>query len=305
MSRFQAVLFTICLLLSSTNFANGGGSHGKSGPVSTAKAPPTQPLRVHIGARLIKIFYAEPPSTESPQLKARFRLRIEWRDERLAEWQEDDLHTHEYQDDEAAEKLSTIFNPGIEVANGTFETEHLHLRIYRHGAVALTHVMDVTVPANMLLTHFPFDSQIFAFRFASAYWNENEVDLKLNSIESGMEVDKEAPKTWHFGFNSHYVSVTRLGAHEEEHAVMNFFLHAQREPDYFIWRLLIPLLAMVFLSWNVFWMFEDASSAFSNCIVFLHKGSPTLKENSRSCVPVNCHRKRHRQVNNSKLMWRT
>lgn len=268
MANLKIALITFILVAFGYRAESGISFQGSHDHPQLAIEPPAKPVRISIGAQLIKVFTIEAPSSEEPKLQAQFKLQMQWRDERLAAWNEDNLDVHDYQDDDAASQLKKMFNPGIEIVSGTYEADHLHLRIFRHGAVSLSQVVNVTIPANMILTHFPFDKQIFAFRFASSYWDEEYLDLSLNSFESGMEEDA-APKTWHFGYNSYYVSKTRLGAHAEDFAVFNFYIHARRDPQYFIWRLILPLLVMVVLSWNVFWMFEDSSSAFSNCIVFL------------------------------------
>lgn len=269
MSRFFTTALLTLFLVATTAYTNGSHQQSRTDNANLAVMPPTMPVRVSIGVMLLRVFSIESPNTEQPTIKARFRIRTEWRDERLASWTIDESEMHEYQDDDARAQLARMFNPGIEVVDGETEAGHLHLRIFRHGLVSLSQMVDVTVPANMSLTHFPFDCQIFAFRFASAYWSQQAVDLSANSLESGSEDTADKPEQWHFGLSSYYISKLLLGEHNEHFATFNFLLYAERDPQYFIWRLLIPLLAMVLLSWNVFWMFEDASSAFSNCIVFL------------------------------------
>jgi hypothetical protein len=120
----------------------------------------------------------------------------------------------------------------------------------------------------MNLRHFPFDTQIFQFRFASTFWDDSQLDLILNPIETSLRPNA-APTAWFFDYAGYHITKSTVRAHSEMFYVFNFLVHAQRDPRYFIWRLLLPLIVIVLLSWNVFWMYEDSSLALGNCFVFL------------------------------------
>lgn len=233
----------------------------------TKLEPPELPTKVNIGIKLIEVYNIDPASLESPSLSALFKIRLQWRDKRLISLT-DKHHVHAYQEQSAADQLNEIFNPKIHVVDGTFEIDHQHLRIYPNGTVHLSQVVKVTVPANMDLTHFPFDGQIFTLKFASTNFDETEVDLLLDPLETGLEAGA-SPDSWTFDYSSHHISKGTVRAHSEEFSVFSFLVHAQRDPRYFIWRLILPLIVIVLLSWNVFWMYEDSSLALGNSFVFL------------------------------------
>lgn len=240
----------------------------KESNLESLMEPPKKPTVIHIGIQLIEVKNIEPASSESPKLTAQFKLIIQWLDERLAARESQPKITYAYQDDEAVQKLNQIFNPRISIVSGSLEPIHQHLRIFPNGIVTLNQVVNITVLANMQLLHFPFDSQIFHFRFASTYWDQNRLDLSLEDTETFMSANA-APNAWSFSSSSQHISQSNVAGHIEKFSVFNFLVYAKRDPRYFLWRLIIPLLVIVILSWNVFWMFEDPSAAFGNCIVFL------------------------------------
>lgn len=227
-------------------------------------SPPHHPTVVRLGVELLRIFSVEPPSVESPKLHARFRLHAQWIDERLA----GPRASRSFQSEHAEEQLEKMFNPRIGIVTGETELVNSHLYISPNGIVNLVSVVNVTIEANMNLAHFPFDNQLFKFRFASSYWDEDLLDISINPQASGLKLTSSTT-SWNFDFSSYYVSQNAIAGHTENFSVFNFVVHAQRDPQSFLWRLLIPLIVIVLLSWNVFWMFEDSSAAFSNCIVFL------------------------------------
>lgn len=236
--------------------------------LEVAILPPEMPITINVGARLIKVLEIEPASTNNPKMTAQFKLNIEWLDERLILPHSDMHSVHLFQDDEATDQLNKMFDPRIGIVDGTSEFIHRHLRIFPNGAVELREVVTVTVPADMNLLHFPFDRQIFTFRFASIYWDQHSVDISLNPLESGVQEDA-APASWVFDYSSYHVTKAKILGHSEAYYTLDFSVHAQRDPRYFLWRLIIPLFVIVILSWNVFWIYEDSSGALANCIIFL------------------------------------
>lgn len=229
--------------------------------------PPAKPTIIEIGVSLLQVLHIEAASVETPKMTAQFKIRTEWNDDRLVA-QNKQEEVKAFQGDDATQKLNNIFDPRISIVDGSTEIDHQHLRIYPNGTVNLSQVVTVTTPANMNLKHFPFDSQILTFRFASTYWDDSEIDLILNPMATSM-MRGATPASWTFDYFGYHITKASVRAHSETFYVFNFIVHAERDPRYFIWRLLLPLIVIVMLSWNVFWMYEDASSALGNCFVFL------------------------------------
>lgn len=263
---FNVIFFMLICLCVAEAHAEDAAHQFDDNKKLTIFEPPLKPTNIDIGISLLQVLQIEPASVEQPKITAQFKIRLQWQDDRLATPSSNEERA--YQDADATEKLSSMFDPRIAIVDGTMELDHQHLTIYPNGTVNLSKVVLVTVPANMELLLFPFDSQIFTFRFASTYWGDNEIDLVLNPLESTMMPDS-APVSWDFDYFGYHVTKTNVRAHSESFFVYNFMVHAQRDPRNFFWRLLLPLIVIVILSWNVFWMYEDSSSALANCFVFL------------------------------------
>lgn len=267
--HFYAVIFALVGLMSSNAFADSDGAPlDPENYNPTIFEPPELPTKIHMGVFLVKMISIEPASSENPKMQAQFKIRLQWIDRRVLALMPDKNKENAFQDDEATTRLTKMFNPRIEIVDGESKIDHQHLRVFPNGAIVLSQVVTVTVPANMQLLHFPFDSQIFQFQFASTYWEAEQVDLFLKTVESGLG-EGAAPTSWHFDYSSYHVAKSSVRAHSESFYSFTFLVHAQRDPWYFIWRLLLPLVVIVILSWNVFWMYEDSASALGNCFVFL------------------------------------
>ena len=250
----------------------------------TALSPPFRPTRVKFSALLVKLDAIDAASEDKPMLTAQFSLGISWPDSRLAKQNIDPHTVHVFQGSAADEVLAKMFNPKITVVDGEMETNHQHLQIFPDGRVTLEQGVTVKVPANLNLMRFPFDSQAFKIRFASLYWDENEVDLN-QEIASADKVDKAGNDAWHLNYRSFYISKVALRKNHEKTSTFNFIIYGERDPNYFIWRLLLPLMVIVFLSWNVFWLHEDKALALGNCFLFLLT-VVTFHDTARSMLPV-------------------
>lgn len=247
-------------------------------------APPFHPTRVKFSATLIKVEEIEAASEDNPALTAKFSLEVSWPDARLAQSGADGKAVHSYQDQDAEKILQDIFNPNISVVDGEMHVEHQHLKIFPDGRVRHEQVVTVKVPANLNLLRFPFDSQAFLIRFASAFWDDTEVDI-IQEITSSENIEDASNNAWNLSYRSFYVSKATLRKNEEKYSVFNFYIYAERDPGYFIWRLMIPLMVIVFLSWNVFWLHKDKAMALGNCFLFLLT-VVTFHDTARSMLPV-------------------
>ncbi|HXW53783.1 MAG TPA: hypothetical protein VEL47_06735 [Myxococcota bacterium] len=230
--------------------------------------PPARPTSVKIGVQLLNIVSIEPASTENPTLTARFQVKIQWTDKRLIEPGMPDGLVRRYQDEEATKKLDQIFDPQVRILEGIFNIDHQYLSIFSDGLVVLSQLATVIIGAKMSLLQFPFDTQNFNFRFASTHWDKNAVALAMDPLAMGLS-ENASPESWHFDYFTYHLSEVEARLQNEYVSVFNYLAHGQRDPYSFLWRLLIPLMMMVLLSWTSFWIYEDTASTLGNCILFL------------------------------------
>ncbi|MCA9508802.1 MAG: hypothetical protein KC505_10320 [Myxococcales bacterium] len=249
------------------------------------KNPPFHPTRVKFAATLIRVEQIDAASEANPKLTAKFALETSWPDARLAKQDPDSHIIHNFHNQEVDQILSQTFNPSISVINGEMQTNHQDMKIFPDGRLQLNQIVTITVPANLNLLRFPFDAQAFLIQFASTFWDDREVDI-IQEIASAEKIIDASNNAWNINYRSFYVTDLALKkSTEEKYSVFNFYIYAERDPSYFIWRLLLPLMAIVMLSWNVFWLHEDKALALGNCFLFLLT-VVTFHDTARSMLPV-------------------
>lgn len=281
----KALLLSILLfgLLSNNSLAVEGIFSAAESHEESLLNPPFPATRVKFAASLVRVDEIQAASEEEPMLTATFNLEISWPDPRLVSKGPDAHAIHVFQNEEATQVLGRIFNPNISVVDGKMELLHQHLRIFPDGKVRLEQNVEVSIPANFNLLRFPFDDQAFMIRFASLFWDANEVDL-VQEIASADRIEEEND-AWHINYRSFYVVKKELRKRHDKVSTFHFIIYAERNPNYFIWRLLVPLMVIVFLSWNVFWLHEDKALALGNCFLFLLT-VVTFHDTVRSMLPV-------------------
>jgi len=103
------------------------------------------------------------------------------------------------------------------------------------------------------LREFPFDQQAFPISLLSPEYAEDEVTLAVNEAQTGRRnvlnisdwtIDSTSATT------GTYVTETigrRLSTYE-------FRISAKREAGFYIWKVIVPLILIVAMSWTVFWV---------------------------------------------------
>jgi Neurotransmitter-gated ion-channel ligand binding domain len=122
------------------------------------------------------------------------------------------------------------------------------------GTLTYTEKFSVTLSSNMHLRAFPFDSQnleIVVHPFTS---QADSVILRADQAASGISTASYTPlPLWHTGTVSFRTVAERLEAGEAT-AHLIFRIQVRRNPEYYVFRIFLPLSLMVAVSWGVLWI---------------------------------------------------
>ncbi len=175
-----------------------------------------------------------------------------WTDQRLA-WTPVDPsdHRRRYHPED-------LWTPALVVVNAVNRPRFYDIGISARpdGAVSYSARMDVALSANFNLRKFPFDTQTL------------ETIIHPNRVNLGRVVFAESPDaTWMAAEFETYSALaswrlTGLGAklgqapgpRGGEISEMRFTIRLRRRWQFYLWKLCLPLLLMVCLSWSVFWV---------------------------------------------------
>jgi hypothetical protein len=110
---------------------------------------------------------------------------------------------------------------------------------------------DFTV--SLFLKDFPFDEHDLSIALLSAGNSPEEVVLKVDAGRTG-QMEKMSIAEWSVGSPSVTSEPLRVEAMDRSFSRIVFRLGVERQRGFYIWKVLVPLSLIVFMSWAVFWI---------------------------------------------------
>ena len=160
--------------------------------------------------------------------------------------------------DKAQALLNEIWWPAVTIANqvNARNIENQELVLLSDGTIEYKEKFSAELEAHYDLKEFPFDRQKLEIEIESFAWHDDELIFKMNEEKIGFSNDFEIAE-WHIeNVESKIESVKDL----QDRATFSEFLmeiEVVRKYDYYLWKIIIPLILLVIISWSVFLMIGE------------------------------------------------
>jgi hypothetical protein len=182
-----------------------------------------------------------------------------WCDSRLAfDSQEEGRETRTYHGPAAEEKTNSIWTvqgfPTNQVGAVSATQRVLHLR--SDGRVDATSNIDIRLAADYDLRRFPFDEQTLTVGLESYAWDANQTLLIADDETTGFS-DKFVMPEWRLVRVFADTMITEVARSDEPFSRFVLSIEIERKSGFYLWKVLLPLLIIVALSWSVFWMNDE------------------------------------------------
>jgi hypothetical protein len=194
-------------------------------------------------------------------------LALEWVDPRLAfDPAVEGLPFLMYTDDNATDKLNSIWNPSLEFENarGPRDVTNAFLGITETGEVYYQERFSATLATPLDLREFPFDEQILnmtvsSFNYPTSqmlFAEQSQIILSPNLALAEWQVSDPAQVALlarePYGFSLMPPGMEPTA--DDLYATAVFSIPLERQPTYYIWKLLIPVFIITAISWISFWL---------------------------------------------------
>ncbi len=215
--------------------------------------PGLEPTNVKVGLEIISISDIDEP-------KERFIiqgiLHLQWNDY-LNSFNAEDTGCDPviFEEDAAREALNTIWWPDPDFRNGLQKTtlNNQILTVFSNGDTQLQMLIEVSLKYFPKLQKFPFDTQNLSVIIEPFGFSSKEVIFKADSAFT--DIEKNAmPVDWQFNSYSQKEQTVKDFRHSYKSSQIIFNINTSRKGDFYIWRLLIPMVLIVMVTWTVFWM---------------------------------------------------
>ena len=173
-----------------------------------------------------------------------FVVNLEWRDRSLANPGGEGIRQLD---------LGSVWNPAIAILN----QERLRkgrpdvVRVDADGNVVFLQRYTVTITQRLDLTEFPFDHQVFKITALSYRSADEPVSLVFDENLGG-ELGGLTILDWHLDPGT--CRNTTLRAQHSRAAAFEYVFEGRRRVAYYVWKLLLPMLVIVGMSFAVFWI---------------------------------------------------
>jgi len=212
--------------------------------------PPSQDarLRVEVGMMLLDIRSIDDVKQE---FEGVLIVRLSWKDPRL-------------QTDSKAPRTfatSEIWNPRYQITNEVFARKRFRelLHVGPDGSVVHIQRLAGRFSSRLDLRRFPVDTQDLHLRLTFPDFEPERLEPLADPEFSGMAQEMTIAD-WSLGdwaLNADPVRVLE----RITRASMLFSFQAQRRAGYYVWKIIFPLVLIVFMSWTVFWINPENAGA--------------------------------------------
>ena len=229
----------------------------KSSETTFAEPPnPDGPVMVDLGLYIIQITAI---NIADNTFHMEGFLDLVWCDPRLAYSASETGRQEELFLEEAAlDKIHEIWWPDIEFVNeaGASEIENAELIILPDGTVDYQARFNAELEAHYDLRQFPFDHQLLEIEIETFAWDNEYLVLHQEEDKIGFSTEFQIPE-WEIKRVDSVIEDKQEIRDRKPFSEFLMEIEVTRLSSYYQWKILLPLIILVAISWSVFWMIGD------------------------------------------------
>jgi hypothetical protein len=160
----------------------------------------------------------------------------------------------------AEQEMQSIWFPaGFPVDEvGSIEVLDRVLSVGHDGTVQSNVNISVRIAANFDLRRFPFDRQRLELAVESFLWPEDDLVLAAEPEATDFAHDFSMPE-WRIERVDTRIESARALRSAKPFSRLVLEIDVARKSGFYLWKILLPLVVIVALSWSIFWMSGEAA----------------------------------------------
>jgi hypothetical protein len=248
--HLRAGWFSLALVFMSLAIARGATAAAPTtGQLLTPPGHRSQPVRMGVAMRIINIASID---EVNEQFEIDGFLLAGWTDPRLT-------YTRTGPEDDYREYTKgDVWIPYFEMVNGVSPHDRYDVSIQGapDGSIRYIERFHAVLSSRFMLRRFPFDSQSLLIIIHPFVRQTGDINFFLSSRDVGAArefAQYSSLAQWNFEGLDSWVGTANLYGHYQS-AEARFTIRVKRRSDFYIWKVMLPLLLMVILSWSVFWV---------------------------------------------------
>jgi hypothetical protein len=189
-------------------------------------------------------------------------IRVLWCDPRLSfDPQVEGRSERIYLGEDAERERTRIWFPAGYPVNrvGELIASERILRIRHDGTVEQSINVSVLLSNQYDLRRFPFDRQILELQVESFAWDRDHLQFVHDETIGGFSEGISIPE-WNIATIAGGEKEVRVMRSDTPFARYVLEIEITRKPGFYLWKVFLPLILIVALSWSVFWMTDERFS---------------------------------------------
>lgn len=200
-----------------------------------------QPTAVAVGLRLFDVTEIE---DINQTVAVDFMVIQEWSDQRMAAFE-----GCEY-------KIDQVWTPQIDVANTgrLFTRLQEKVKVFGNGRLRLAQRYNGALIFDYDAHRFPFDTQEIVITLFSEEFSQEDLVITIDESVTGRIPTAFNIPDWSISDVNAQIVTKSSEILNRNYDAYEFHIPAKRRSGFFIWKVILPLLLIVFMSWTVFWI---------------------------------------------------
>ncbi len=178
-----------------------------------------------------------------------FFMMLKWRDPRLASVLQERPIRHRMF------KIDEVWDPHVTIINERNLSRRLRdtVKVDQEGNVIYFQRYQGTLSFDLALREFPFDAHVLPIEMAAVGYGPEEVEFLVWEEKTGRGVTLSIVD-WEIGPGAARVTPVYVPPAGRKLAFYHYELPAKRYTAFYIWKVIVPLSMIVFMSFAVFWI---------------------------------------------------
>lgn len=154
-------------------------------------------------------------------------------------------------------KPDQVWNPGVQFRNAMdIKKTFSNFKVDQAGTVTFLQRFYGNFSVPLDLRKFPFDTEILNITVGSIDYDAGELIFEVDEVWTGLDGSLTTPD-WKIHPPTTRVEIVKSRFDGLKRTILIYEAKAHRHPNFYIWKLFLPLMLIVFMSWAVFWIGLD------------------------------------------------
>jgi len=153
-------------------------------------------------------------------------------------------------------ELSEVWTPQVDIINSgrLFKRLGEHIEILASGRVRYVQRISGSLVYAYYAQRFPFDRHKIDLLLLSLEYGERDIVFDIDEELTGKAERVFNVPNWNIAGLEARVETMYMDIYDRDHSAFNVIIYANRLPNFYIWRVFMPLVLIVMMSWAVFWI---------------------------------------------------